>query len=373
MNTILRIYTANTIKSVALSLIGIYIPIYLLDIGLTLQEVIIFFAISHGIGLLIGLLLFVPLLQKKSPITVLKISFPLQILYLTALLFLNDSQIPTALIAVIYGASSMAYWIPMNLLFLKHSQSSDMGNNMGKFFALPKFFGIFGPLLSAVLIPFVGFAPVFILAIIGLGISYIPLLKIDDSTVRVSLNFTSAWKRLRNQKTLFLFEIFDNIIEESEWFWGIYVYLLVDSLTAPGIIGSLESIGSALFTVFVGKYANKNSKKIIPLAAILIVIIMVARIFITTPNAAYSITILASFVMTLFIVSYFTSMFKTIKGDGEEEFVILREIPTVLGRMVVFGTILLTASNPNLFFAAPIIFTILLLILYFWKRKLIAD
>lgn len=373
MSSIHRIYFSHTTRSVALSLIGIYVPIYLLTLGYTLTEVIIFFIFTHVSALLIGLFFIVPLLKKYGQITVLKISFPLQILFLSLLLIMENSPIPLLFLALVNGAQNMSYWMPLNLLFIKHSEKEKMGGNLGKFLALPKFFGVFGPLISAILVPFVGFVPVFIMSVIGLGISYIPLLKIQNKSVQVSLNFSNAWKRLRKQKTLFLLEGFDNIIEESEWFWGIYVYILIGSLATPGIVGSLEAIGGALFTIFVGKYANKNAKKIIPIAAILVILIMVFRIFISDSVTAYSITVIASFVITLFLVSYFTSIYKTVKGEDEEEFIILREIPTVCGRLIVFGGILFTLNNLNLFFLTPVIFTCLLLALYFWKRKLLAK
>jgi len=110
----------------------------------------------------------------------------------------------------------------------------------------------------------------------------------------------------------------------------------------------------------------------IPLAAGAMVLIYVLRIFVSGALAAYLITSVASFFMILFLVSYFTTIFKTVKGEGEVEFVILREIPTVLGRMVVFGTIFLVISNLRLFFIMPIVFASLLLGLYYWKNKQLA-
>ena len=197
MSNIHKIYSSHTIRSVALSLIGIYVPIYLLTLNYTLTQVLVFFVLTHIFALLIGFIVIIPLLKKYGPTTVLKLSFPLHIAFLVLLLMLETTEIPLVIIAMLNGAQNMAYWMPLNLLFIKHSDHADMGSNLGKFFALPKFFGIAGPLLSAILIPFVGFIWIFIITIVGLGISYIPLLKVDVTTVQVNLNFKSAWSRLR--------------------------------------------------------------------------------------------------------------------------------------------------------------------------------
>ncbi len=373
MRDIQKVNIAHTINSVALSVIGVYIPIYLLTLGYSLTKVLIFFAISHTFGLLIMLFLYTLLIKKFGLIHTFKIYYPLQFIYLVSLFLLNQHMYPFELVAMMYGAANYAYWMPMNILLIKRSEHHDMGKNLSTFFALPKLFGILGPLLGAILIPILGFWPVFSFAIIGVLISFLPLAKVHDADVKINLNFLSAGKRVFKDKSLFLFEAFDNIIEESEWFWGIYVYLIIGTLSTPGIIGSLESLGGAVLTIFVGKYADKYGKRIVPFAALAMTAIFIGRIFIFTAVPAYLITVAASLVMTLFLISYFSTIYKTVKGEGEEEFVILREIPTVLGRLIVFAAIFLSINNLRFFFVFPILFILLLIGFYFWKRKLLLD
>ncbi len=371
MKDIQRVYVSHTLNSVALSVIGVYVPAYLLTLHYTLPQVIIYFAISHLVGLLIGLFIYVPLMQKWGLINIFKLNYPLQIIYLLLLTLLQYHSFPIAVIAIVNGAAIFAYWIPLNLLFIKHSKHKDMGSNLAKFYALPQLFGIIGPLIGALLIPFVGFWPVFLLTACGLILSYIPLAKVKDTGFTISLNFSKAWQRIKRNKSLFLFEGFDNVLEESNWFWGIYVFIIIGSLATPGIVGSLSAIGGAVFTLLVGKFANRHDKKLIPIAAILMLGVEILRMTVTIPLHAYLLTIAGSFVFTLFVVSYFSTIYRTVKGEGEEEFIILREIPTVLGRMIVFGAIFLTLSDLKYFFLTPIIFIILLLMLYVWKKKIL--
>jgi hypothetical protein len=372
MKDIQRIYTAHTLNTLALSFISVYVPIYFLTLGYPLSKLIFYYTLVHISGLLFGLFLFVPLMRKIGIINTLKIYYPLQITFLLFLHLLNSQNIPLEVIALLNGASIYSYWLPLNILFLRHSELKEMGSNFAKFFALPKLFGIAGPLIGALLIPLIGFWSVFLITGIGLITSFYPLVKITNTEMLVSLNLKSSFNRMMRNKSLFLFEGFDNILEESEWFWAIYVFLLIGSLSTPGIVGSLEAIGGALFTLLIGKYANKNAKSLIPVAAILLLLISITRIFISVPIHAYLISVGAAFIMTLFLVSYFSTIYKTVKHDKGEEFIILREIPTVLGRLVVFGAIYLSLSNLRFFFFLPIICITLLLILYFWKNKYLA-
>lgn len=373
MKDIHRVNTAHVINSVALSAIGIYVAAFLLTQGYPLSRVIGFYVINHLWGLAFGLFVVVPLIQKWGVINTFKLYYPFQIFSLLLLNFLPLGLYPPEVIALFSGAATFAYWMPINILFITRSESKSMSESLSHFFALPQFFGIAGPLLAAWLIPVIGFWPFFAIAIVGMVLSFLPLAGINDKNILVDINLGAAWNRLKSQKLLFVLEGLDNIIEESEWFWSIYVFLLIGSLSTPGIVGSLQKVGGVIFTLLIGKFANRNAKKMIPLAAFILILLYVARLFISQPLSAYLVALAASFVMTLFLVSYFTTIFKTVKGEGEVEFVILREIPTVLGRMVVFGTILLVINNLRLFFIMPLIFTGLLLILYWRKNKLLAG
>ena len=373
MTNVKRVYIAHTINIVACSIVGVYIPAYLLTLGFPLSRVILFFVISHGVGLLFGLFIFIPLVQKWGLLNTFKLYYPLQIVSLLLLSLIKTYHIPPEIIALSTGLANFAYWLPLNIFFIKHSETKDLGSNLSKFFALPSIFSIAGPLLGSLFIPLVGFWPVFAITTLGIIASFIPLAGIDESTITVSLNFTRAWERLKRHKIVFLFEFFDNIIEESEWFWSIYVFLIIGSLTTPGIVGSMQAIGGSLFTLLVGQFANRYGKKLIPIVATCLLLTTILRIFIHQPVSAYTVTLVASFLLNAFLVSYFSTIYKTVKNDNEEEFMILREIPTVLGRMVVFAGIYLTISHLQYFFILPACIIALLLLLFVFKRNLLAS
>lgn len=364
-----RIQLAHSLHSVALSFVGIYVPIFLLTHGFSLAETILFFVAFHLVGLAVGLMACPWLMERFGLAQTLRLSYPFQIAFFVFLNLIPVFPIPWLLVAALGGIATFVYWIPLNILIVKHADEKKMGSDLGVFFALPKIFGIAGPLISAVLIPFVGFWPMFIVSGIGVLLSYLPLVGIGKNGISVVFRISQALEKIWKRKLLFVLEGFDNIIEESEWFWGIFVFLMIGSLSAPGIVGGLESLGGALFAVIVGKYANKNAMKLIPIASLGLAALWLVRFFIETPLPAYLISVVSSFMMTFFLVSYFSMIYRNIKNDDEETFLVLREIPTVFGRMIVFGSILLAASHPRYFFILPIIAIVFLLALFFVKRR----
>lgn len=368
-----RIQLAHSLHSVALSFVGVYVPIFLLVHEFTIATTIIFFVVLHLIGLAIALSICPFVMKRLGLVQTLRLSYPFQIAFFIALNLMPTYAIPWPVVAALGGGAIFLYWVPLNILLVRHADEKKMGSDLGVFFALPKIFGIVGPLISATLIPFVGFWPMFLVAGFGVALSYLPLFGIIHQNINLEWHFSEAWWKLKNRKLLFILEGFDNIIEESEWFWGIFVFLIIGSLSAPGIIGGLESLGGALFALLVGKIANKYSDKLIFIASFSLIILWGIRFFISTPLSAYILSVATAFVMTLFLVSYFSMIYRKIKNDDEETFLILREIPTVMGRMVVFGSILLVASHPRDFFYLPIIAIVILLLFFITKKRQLIE
>ena len=361
---IYRIHIAHTIRSIALSFVSIYVPIYLLTLGHSMVDVISFYVIFHGFGLLFTLIVVSPLIQRIGLVRIFQFYYPLEILFYASLYFMQDWHIPFSLVAMIGGMATFTYWVPLNILLVKHADFDKMGTDLAMFFALPKILQVINPLISVGLIYFVGFWPIFIIAILGLILSFIPLHGIKSHESKLSLHWKETFAKIKKRKKLFFLESLDNVIEESHWYWSIYVYIMIGSLAVPGIIGSLSSIGGILFLFIIGKRVNKNPHKLIIIAALCVIVVSVGRIFSHGQIMAYVLTLAGAFSMTFFLVPYFGYIYRSIKDRNEEEFIILREVPTVIGRMIVFGCIILTIDHPQYFFILPIIVALILLVIF---------
>lgn len=364
-----RVQLSQALHSVALSFVGIYVPAFLLTHGFPLSRMILFFVVFHVVALLTGLTLTPWLMRRKGYAPTLRLSFPVHILYLILLNLIPISHLPWLLVASVGGVANILYWMPLNILLVKHADKKKMGSDLGVFFALPKIFGIAGPLLSALVIPFFGFWPMFLVSGLGLTVSYLPLRGIQNGETMPEFRLGRTWREIRKRKSFFFLEGLDNVVEESEWFWGIFVFLAIGSLSAPGIVGGLESLGGALFALVAGRFADRHADRLVRISSVSLAVVWGARFLIHDPISAYVASFVASFVMTLFLVSYFGMIYGKIKGDGEETFLILREIPTTIGRLILFGVILATVSDPVRTFFLPIVTIAVLLVVLHMKRR----
>lgn len=190
-NDLNRVLVAHVIRSVALSMIGVYIPILLLESGQSLSQVIIFYLLVHVSGLLGVFFIVVPLMHRFGAIAVFKLYYPLEIGFFILLnLFVAVGSVHVMWVAAIMaGIGGFAYWVPHNILFLRNTKKDVIGGDLATFFALPKFFSIAGPLIAGIIVVNFGFVPMFVVASVGLIMSYLPLRGIKNDIVSVRLKF----------------------------------------------------------------------------------------------------------------------------------------------------------------------------------------
>ena len=110
------IYTMHSIQGFALSLVGIFIPIYLLTLGYSVSQAIIFFIIYYIAGL-IAAFTAVHIAKYIGLQQTLIFRFPFTFAFLILLYLLESINIPLSLIAFLGGFQNTLYWIQKPLAY----------------------------------------------------------------------------------------------------------------------------------------------------------------------------------------------------------------------------------------------------------------
>ena len=340
-NGLKAVYTMHTIDGFAFSLIGIFIPIYLLNIGFSVREVILYYVVQNT-ALLISSFLAGSLGSRIGVQRVLLMRFPFLFTFLILLNLLDSFNINLYLIAAIDGLQAALYWIPLHIIFAENTKKEEMGSSIGKLFALPQLVSMFGPLLGGITAMLFGFKFLFGLSIVILLIAVIPILNTRSIKTSFRFRFSKGIRLFKKYPKYFFAEIFDNIAEETEGvIWPIFVYLSLINITSVGIVGSLLALSSAVFTFVLGKRADKAGKrKLIKFGALLMICVWLLRFTISNEWAFYVLTIMAGFFMMLFLIPYQSILYKLAKEDRIDEFFVFREVPVYIGRMLVFAVAL---------------------------------
>ena len=361
-----------SLNGFAMSFVSIFVPIYLFNLGYSFQMVMIWMMIHHATLLLFAFVT-VKVSNKIGLVHSLHVRFGLVLTYFLLLLFgLKDVPMLFYLIPIISGAESAFYWIPLNILFVRNTKEESMGKSMSKFFVVPKALSMAGPLVGALIAMHYGFNILFSLAMFLLFFTFLPILSLKSEKTNFVFSkekFKEIWQK---NKQYFVPEIIDNLAEDAMALWTIFIFLQLASTIEVGIIGTITSVASLFFTLTLGHLTDKwNKHKLIKIGAILVSVVWFINFtigeFFPNQYLFYIATIFATLSLKIFLVPYSSLMYNQARKD-DAQFLVLREIPTVLGRLILFFiAILLHNYLPLIFLFVGIIF------IYFWfldTRKL---
>ncbi|MBR9707437.1 MAG: MFS transporter [Candidatus Diapherotrites archaeon] len=267
-----RVYYSRWLEAIAFSLIGVFLPIFLLENGFPLFDVILFYTIIH-----ITLGLFAPI----SAIIIEKIgykhtAFPhpvFAIVFFLALPILPENPWLLQPLAAVKGIMASLYWISINSLFIQHSTKGRRASEQSINTAAVILISVLAPLVGGLIIVFFGFNVLFYLAAAIMIFSLIPLFSTPDYKPKEHF-------KLKDTLGLYNFKFHLSYIGEGARFaaGGILLPLLFYFiLKDPLFVGGFKSLMSLLdlgIVLIAGKFADSHDdrkiiKRLAPVVALL--------------------------------------------------------------------------------------------------------
>lgn len=350
-NNLIAIYIMQAIDALAFSVSSIFVPIMLLESGFSFHNVICFFIVHH-IVLLFGFFLAGFIASRQGFKKVLLFRYPFLFFYLLLLVVFKDLNINIYWLSVMGGLQASFYWAPLNILFARNAKKTEMGSAIGKLNAIPQIVGIFGPVIGGVLSLLFGFKVLFAMTFAISLVSFVPLLLAPSFKDNYNFEISKGFLFFKKNPKIFISEMIDNIGSEAEGIiWPIFVYLAVKNVVSVGVVRTLVAIGSALFVLALGKMTDKGKeRKFFRIAVPLLILNWTVRYFFVSPAMIYITTLLSGFFVSLFIIPYTRFTYSQAKIDRNENFFIVKEVPTVIGRIIIYVLALLFVNQIQLLF-----------------------
>lgn len=338
-----KIYLAIAIRSFALSLVSLFVPIYLyVDLGFSLRSTLGFFIFYSVI-----FAIFTPLAAKFSSKFGLKhsilLSVPFQIIYLLLLYQLGTYNIPLTLIATFLGLSMAFFWMGMHLEFKQTSHKNKLGEEVGKAQGIAVLSTLSGPLIGSLIISYFSFNVAFTASAILLFFSALPLLVSKDK--HVPYNFSIRSLVSKKYLTVSFFYTYRGAwVAASRVLWPLFIYLSLKSYLSLGLLGSISGLITALLMMFVGKRSDKIGKKrIISWAVPFESFSWMIRGLCSTFNGFLGVILFQSLTYGVLSSPLAAKEYELAKGNPIEYF-ITREVYLCIGRILILSFVLLTGS-----------------------------
>lgn len=345
------IYLMHAVQGLGASLIWVFIPIYLLTLGYTLPQVLVYFIIYYAVC---GLSAFLTIWIAKHVNLqwTIVFSYPLVLIFLGMLFALKNVDIPLSLIAIIGGLQNAIYWVPLNILFARNTKEKKMGESVGKLIAFPQMLTVASPLVGGFIMAKFGFNVLAIISALILLLSMLPLMRTKEIQTSFVFKFSEGVRLFKKYPKIFWAGIVDSIGGETKsYLWPIFIYLSLLSIETVGAVSTLMQAASILFIFLIGKLTDRFKKlSMIKLASVFLAILWISCYFFQTEAYFYLISIVISFAMTMFVIPFTSLINNTAKRDNLDEFFVFNEIPKAIGRIMIMVLALILVSKLEISF-----------------------
>ena len=255
-----RIVLMNTLNGVGMGLTGIFIPIYLLGLGFSLSGVITWLLIHH-LALLCGSFLTLVVAKKIGLVRCWYIRTIMVILFFAGLMTLPLYPALIFVLAVLSGLESAFFWIPFNIFTVRKTEASTIGASLAFMQNASSFVGIIIPGIAAMLIVSYGYGLLYGLAAIFILLSLLPVLSLQQEAVSFQFNFSKIKEIILDNKHFVLPEIFDNLGQDAQVIWSLFIFITALSILDMGALGVLIGVISMMVTHLTGQLIDRWSVK----------------------------------------------------------------------------------------------------------------
>jgi len=344
-----ELYASIAIRHFALSMISIFIPIFLLKIGFTITQTLAFYTIITITHAFFSLPV-AKIAGKYGFKHLIIFSIPLRLIFYSLLYTLEHSPLFFFILPLIIGIERSLFWTGYHVDFAKFSDQKNRARELGTAKIIISLATITGPLLGGLFITNIGFNFLLILVSLLLILSIFPLILSSDKHEKID---TSLKGIFRGQKIKDFFSFLGHGIEGAvfDTIWPIFIFFIIlNNYTSLGTVHTLSLIFSLLFIIIIGKLADKNRRKILRAGALINSLIWIMKYNIKTAFQVFTIDSLQGISKKLINIPFNALGYDKANKDKVLRFIVFREFSVNLGSAILFFIMIFIANLKISFF-----------------------
>jgi MFS family permease len=291
-----EMYVSMLLRSLAMSLIGVFVPLFMLKNGYSVIQIFAFYIAYFGIRIFADIASAF-LVAKIGPKHTIMVSYIVQILASASFLSLPIYNWPILLPAFLWGTSASIFNAGFHVDFSKIKHSSSSGKEFGRVSIAERFGGALGPFIGGGIAYLWGGQSIFFIAIIILLLGLIPLFwTAEPVKTNQHISFRELpFKALKHDYVSFLGMLINFHAHTSLW----PVYLAVFILSDKGYIelGALTSLGivvSIVAAYVIGNLVdNKKGRLLLNVSAVVSAVLYGFTPFVSTLAMAVLINLIS--------------------------------------------------------------------------------
>ena len=347
-----ELYLAIALRFFALSMIGIFLPVYLFFVINLSLPIVMYFFIVFALAFIPSSFISAKIASRIGFKHVILLSAPFMITFFFLLILLSSSNIPLFLIAIIGAFSHALYWIGHHADLARFTVRKVRGQEVGLAFFVNAVGTIIGPLVGGLILAFFNFTVLFVTGSLILLISTVPLFFSKEFYEKANFSMTKVFSR-GSLKDAAAFTAQGIGSGASSILWPLYIFSILGKFFSLGLVGTLSGVVAAFSSILAGKLSDKVGKRVlIRLGSFGLIALWFFRTLVKTISQVYFVTIFIFIPIMAFVPTDTLTYSKARFSRRIVEYLVFREIFINFGRIIVYTVMLVTAS-----YIATFIFT----------------
>lgn len=336
------IYASSSLRSFGLSLIGVFLPILMLEAGYHFFDVVMWF-MTYVFLVHVFVILGVSLAPRFGVKKLMLIGgfidaiayalFPVFISYYWCVLCT----------AILLAVGRGLYFGGFHTEFGHAAKKKSASTQFGILQFTVYFFGVLGPLLGGYFMDVISGDAVMYVGAALYGLSSFILLLRSEYYPQARLSFKRVLE-LRNTLNPIGYMGFAILFGVSGFFWSLYLYMVVGGKSELGLLYTIVGLLTGLFGIYIGRYLDRHPREHAPfvrLATGFYGLTTLLKAFVFTPLMAFFAAFLGALGFIFLDYPITGDFYRSMKHkDDALNIVVLRELGWIAGRILLIGFIL---------------------------------
>lgn len=337
-----ELYISTTMVNFALAMVMFWEPIYLYQIGYSLQKIMLFYLVTY-----VGYILVIPLgakfAKKYGYETSLLVGTSLYAFFYIALYLIKDYPSLFYIAALIYTWQKTFYWPAYHANFARFSDAREEGREVSAMTVATSLVYIVGPALAGLIISTLGYAVLFVVVSIIFFASNIPHLLTKEEFTPSQFSYGHVYRQLfsrQNRKSLLAYLGFGEEFVVLV-IWPIFISIIITNVFDTGLIVALATLVTSIITLYIGRLSDKSVKhRVLALGSAFYSLAWFIRIFVVNATGIFFLDTFSRLGKNTIAVPLTTITYeraKSLKSDQHHHImsnVVFFETSLVLGKLL---------------------------------------
>ncbi len=337
-------YLAIGIMNFAQSLISLFVPIYLFNLGYSIPQIIFYFILTSFVSVVLSY----PGAKVVSKIGIkhsILLSVPFLIIYYLGLRSIGTYPILFILLPIIISFRTPLYNFSYHLNFMAHSNRRKRGRQISFIMGIVLLIQVLAPLFGGLIATYYGFSVLYILGSVLLLFGTIPLFLTKENYKKINFTFKGLWKEIFSKRERGVLISFTSYAIES-WIgriiWPIFLITILVTVSKTGFIYSISILISLIVLFFIGRFTDKHKKeKLLKIGTLLFSLAWFLRIFAITPIKIFFIDSFRNIAQRFIRVPWEVKTYEIASRRGMFKFIVAREVIFNSVRVILMPLVIL--------------------------------